>query len=568
VSALPWIAAGLFALAAISVVTRNRRRAQTLERLKRDWGQLVDRRRDMPAIAKLFRAELEAGTTNGLDDRTWTDLNLDDVFAVLDRTESVVGQQRLYARLRGSAAGASLDAFEALVTKFSDDPDTREAAQLALTALRDPSGYDVIDLTRPDALDTQAWHLVFPVLGVSMLAALVLVPIWPALIFLLAVGALAGSVLRGTIARDLQIVTGAFRQVGPLISAAATIGTLPLPSTELTGRLRGHVSALAGLRRIAGWVSRDRSGAAAGDLGGLVIEYLNLLFFLDANALFFGGRELRAHAADLRGLVGAVGEVDAALSVASYRAGTSGWTRPRFGAATDRLHLAEIRHPLLPDAVPNSVTLGPPDGLLITGSNMSGKSTFLRTVGVTIVMAQTIHTCLAETYEGPLVVVRSCIGRADDPASGKSYYLVEVESVLDLVRAARTPQRHIMLFDELFRGTNAIERIAAGAAVLESLLTTDSETSTRDNGPRNIVIAATHDLELVDLLARRYAPYHFTDSLDADGLIFDYRLRQGASTTRNAIALLELRGAPSDLVARALAHAQDLGHNARVLSRS
>jgi hypothetical protein len=568
VSTLPWIAAGLFALAAISIVARNRRRAQTLERLKRDWGQLVDRRRDMPAIAKLFRAELEAGATDGLDDRTWTDLNLDDVFTVLDRTESVVGQQRLYTRLRGSAASASLDAFEALVAKFSDDAGTREAAQLALTALRDPSGYDVIDLTRPDALDTQAWHLVFPLLGVSMLAALVLVPIWPALIFLLALGALAGSVLRGTIARDLQIVTGAFRQVGPLISAAATIGALPLPSTELTGRLRGHVSALAGLRRIAGWVSRDRSGAAAGDLGGLVIEYLNLLFFLDANALFFGGRELRARAADLRGLIGAVGDVDAALSVASYRAGTSGWTRPRFGAATDRLHLAEIRHPLLPDAVPNSVTLGPPDGLLITGSNMSGKSTFLRTVGVTIVMAQTIHTCLAEMYEGPIVVVRSCIGRADDPASGKSYYLVEVESVLDLVRAARTPQRHLMLFDELFRGTNAIERIAAGAAVLESLLATESGTSTRDNGPRNIVIAATHDLELVDLLARRYAPYHFTDSLDADGLIFDYRLRQGASTTRNAIALLELRGAPSDLVARALAHAQDLGHHARVLSRS
>jgi DNA mismatch repair ATPase MutS len=371
-------------------------------------------------------------------------------------------------------------------------------------------------------------------------------------------------VLRGTIARDLQIVTGAFRQVGPLIAAAATIGALPLPSTALTGRLRGHVSALAGLRRIAGWVSRDRSGAAAGDLGGLVIEYLNLLFFLDANALFFGARELRAHADDLRRVIVAVGEVDTALSVASYRAGTSGWTRPRFGAATDRLHLVEIRHPLLPDAVPNSVTLGPPDGLLITGSNMSGKSTFLRTVGVTIVMAQTIHTCVAERYEGPTVAVRSCIGRADDPASGKSYYLVEVEAVLDLVKAARAPRRHVMLFDELFRGTNAIERISAGAAVLETLVAPERASPTHDNGPTNIVIAATHDLELVDLLAHRYAPYHFTDSLDAAGLVFDYRLRQGASTTRNAIALLELRGAPAELVARALAHAQDLGHSSRM----
>jgi DNA mismatch repair ATPase MutS len=195
---------------------------------------------------------------------------------------------------------------------------------------------------------------------------------------------------------------------------------------------------------------------------------------------------------------------------------------------------------------------------------MSGKSTFLRTVGVTIVMAQTIHTCVAERYEGPTVAVRSCIGRVDDPASGKSYYLVEVEAVLDLVKAARAPRRHVMLFDELFRGTNAIERISAGAAVLETLVAPERASPTHDNGPTNIVIAATHDLELVDLLAHRYAPYHFTDSLDADGLIFDYRLRQGASTTRNAIALLELRGAPAELVARALAHAQDLGHSSRM----
>ena len=108
--------------------------------------------------------------------------------------------------------------------------------------------------------------------------------------------------------------------------------------------------------------------------------------------------------------------------------------------------LAGLRHPLVDEAVPNSIALAPPHGLLVTGSNMSGKSTFLRTVGVNVVLAQTINTCLARTYEAPVYQVRTCIGRADDLIAGKSYYLVEVESVLALVngrRAARAAPVHL-----------------------------------------------------------------------------------------------------------------------------
>jgi DNA mismatch repair ATPase MutS len=101
---------------------------------------------------------------------------------------------------------------------------------------------------------------------------------------------------------------------------------------------------------------------------------------------------------------------------------------------------------------------------------MSGKSTFLRTVGVTVVMAQTINTCLATAYEAPILNVRSCIGRADDLLTGKSYYIVEVEALLELVKASTDSAPHLFLLDELFRGTNAIERIAAGQAVLCELV--------------------------------------------------------------------------------------------------
>lgn len=281
-------------------------------------------------------------------------------------------------------------------------------------------------------------------------------------------------------------------------------------------------------------------------------EYLNLLFLLDANALYFAVGQLRDRRDALLRVIATVGEVDAAISVASLRAGVEPWVRPVFLPLQSRALLADIRHPLVANAVPNSIQLAPPHGVLITGSNMSGKSTFLRSAGVTVVMAQSINTCFAADYRAPVFSVQSCIGRADDLVAGKSYYIVEVEQVLARVRASASSSPHLFLFDELFRGTNAVERIAAGEAVLRELI--------RDSGRgrNHVVLAATHDVELVELLGDEYQAFHFTDSIGPDGLTFDHRLAPGPATTRNAITLLELHGAPPAVVAAALARAAEL----------
>jgi DNA mismatch repair ATPase MutS len=288
------------------------------------------------------------------------------------------------------------------------------------------------------------------------------------------------------------------------------------------------------------------------DVANSIYEYLNLAFLLDANGVYFGARALREHRAGLLRLVMAIGEVDAAISVASFRAGRSDWTRPHFRPAGTPAILADVRHPLVAEAVPNSISLELGRGVLITGSNMSGKSTFLRTVGVTTVLAQTLNTCLATQYDAPFFNVRTCIGRSDDLVTGKSYYIAEVESLLGLVAASTGSTPHLFLLDELFRGTNAIERIAAGQAVLQELVA-------GSGGPKpHVVLAATHDGELVDLLPDRYAAHHFGDAIGPAGLTFDHRLKPGPATTRNAIALLQLHGAPEALIRRALTCAETL----------
>ena len=288
------------------------------------------------------------------------------------------------------------------------------------------------------------------------------------------------------------------------------------------------------------------------DVVSVVYEYLNLALLLDANGVYFGGRALQARRAALLRVVAAVGEVDAAISIASFRAGASAGHALSSGIRGSTATLIAVRHPLLVDAVPNSITLEPGRGVLITGSNMSGKSTFLRTVGVTAVLAQTVHTCLAGAYEAPVFDVRSAIGRTDDLLTGRSYYIAEVESLLALVTASANAAPCLFLLDELFRGTNAVERIAAGQAILRHLAGGSPSAS------RHVVLAATHDGELVDLLAERYAAFHFGDTVGDDGLTFDHRLRPGPASTRNAIALLRLHGAPPDLIRSALACAEEL----------
>jgi len=118
-----------------------------------------------------------------------------------------------------------------------------------------------------------------------------------------------------------------------------------------------------------------------------------------------------------------------------------------------------------------------------------------------------------------------------------------------MVHASTGADPHLFLLDELFRGTNAIERIAGAEAVLTELILDGNRFKS------HLVLAATHDGELVELLSEIYMPYHFGDKLGPDGLIFDHRLRLGATTTRNAIALLRLHRAPPAMVTRALQRA-------------
>jgi hypothetical protein len=541
---------GLVAAVVFAASVKFRRKA-LLERLRSTWAQPIVRPRNLKLIAEGHAARTaHTPGARSIDDRTWADLNLDDIFVALDRTTSTLGQHALYHRIRTTSAG-ELAAFEALIERFTNDVQARERAQIALDRLRDPQGYDVWWLGRPDALEARWWYAAFPLLTVVAVMSLVALWWWPALaVVMLGIN----LTTRQLTDKHFGAIATSIRQCAPLIATAASLRFLTGNDVVATTKiLRNDVPRLARLKWISNWANGNplmlpidsaRALVFVGDFVSVLYEYFNLFLLLDATGGYFGLRDLNANRAALLRVTVAVGEVDAAISMASYREGTTAWTRPAF-LTRGSLNATDLRHPLVAEPVPNSIDMKPGSGMLVTGSNMSGKSTFLRTVGVNVVLAQTLNTCLAREYAGPVFEVRSCIGRSDDLIAGKSYYLVEVEALLGLVRSSEGNRPHLFLLDELFRGTNAVERVAAGHAVLHELL------EGADGPTTHLVIAATHDAELIALLPGIYEPFHFGDSIGPGGLVFDHHLKAGPATTRTAIALLRQSGAPERLLERA-----------------
>jgi DNA mismatch repair ATPase MutS len=179
--------------------------------------------------------------------------------------------------------------------------------------------------------------------------------------------------------------------------------------------------------------------------------------------------------------------------------------------------------------------------MLLTGSNMSGKTTFIRTVAINSILAQTLNCCFAKSYNAPFYKIYSSIRITDDLLENTSYYLQEVLTVKELIDASNDKSPCLFVLDEIFKGTNTIERISGGKAILSYL-----------NKINHTVLVSTHDIELTALLEKdNYDLYHFSEQIENNNLFFDHKIKAGKLKTRNAIKILDLYKYPSEIIKEA-----------------
>jgi len=475
--------------------------------------------------------------TGFLDDITWNDLSMDAIYAKLALTKTLPGDAAIYNLLRNPAT--TPDPLDDRVQSLK----WIQAHRVEGAAMR-----QVLSKTNRRRATNLEAALEAPAFGGWLWICTALSAILAVSLTLAFLGWRYGIII-ATISFAVNTVTG-FLLNARLAYAAEGVGDLLLflrCSRELCKQKEGNFpffrslhALMSGLRGIP-----DRGILSVlYDTNPLTL-FINYSFLLSAVSYLIIARKIRRRKRELKQMLALLGLIDAMLAIDVFRQEAGDWCEPTW--CTDiRLKASGIYHPLLRNGVRNDIDTQ--RHILLTGSNASGKSTFLKTLAVNAILGQSVLTCMAECYEAPLYKVQSSMALRDDIHSGKSYFIVEIQSIkrmYDDMKDNTVP--HLLLIDEVLRGTNTIERIAASTEILSTF-----------SRLHCLCVAATHDLDLTYALDGVYANYHFAETLDNEGVRFDFVLRKGRSLSRNAIALLAMIGFDAEVVERAEARARAL----------
>lgn len=276
-------------------------------------------------------------------------------------------------------------------------------------------------------------------------------------------------------------------------------------------------------------------------LSGIMHTIIDLLVFWDLQVLWLMEQCYIRHRSQLIDSIAALGECEMYASLGAFAWEQPDMSWPNFVSGRWHLEITDGRHPLIPpeEAVTNSLEFGGDVRTwIITGSNMSGKSTFLRMTAANVLLAQAGSATTAANIRLSPMEILTDLRIRDDLSRKESYFLAEVRQVRRMIESAQSGRPVFALIDEPFRGTNSAERVAAASAVITALM----------NGS-GLHLIATHDAALTSLGDTEHAEnHHFAEAFAQEQLVFDYRLHSGPAQSRNALRVLEAEQYPKALV--------------------
>ena len=335
---------------------------------------------------------------------------------------------------------------------------------------------------------------------------------------------------------------GIFEEFPALLDAAEAQRAKSARLVALNERIRAGGGAARALHRLKQLMHSSDARHAAGLL------YLPLLLFTlwPYHVLASMERWQRASGMHVRDWLDALAELEALAALSTLAHDHPDWADADVALDAEVIEAEALGHPMLHPAarVDNDVTVGPAGSfLLVTGSNMSGKSTLLRALGANLVLAGAGAPVCAAHMRMPPVDLRTSVRVEDSLADGVSFFMAQLRRVRDVVHAADAaaasagPRRVVYLLDEILAGTNSAERRIAATRVIAHLV---------DAGAIGAV--TTHDLDLAaePAIAAAARPVHFSETVHTEPgrppMTFDYRLRPGVATSTNALRLMELVG--------------------------
>lgn len=508
-------------------------------RIKAEYGKKPEWKldeRDYASMKKYYQQKKTDEPT--IDDITFNDLNMDEIFKQVKNTQSSIGDEYNYDFFRRQK-NPDLTHFEAAVQCMSEQAEAREKLQFAFYRIGRKTNNQLVELLlEPSKFPKIAMLpiILVTVVGIGSL-------IWLAVdidygILAVCMSFCVGLILFSIVLRKIYQAFEALRMFTRMVRAAKVMVKLELPAfKEETDQLRKNLKVFKNITGLADYIVQI--SGSSNSLMMIITSYFSLYGY----AYFIMVKLFQKYRSEALKLYETIGYIELCISIASYRESLPYYCLPNFNDS-DQVTFEEIVHPLLKEPVPNTRSMG--NKVLITGSNASGKSTFARTLAINAIFGQLINTCLAKSFSFKPCAVYSSMNLKDDIVTGDSFYMAEIKSLKRLLKIAESKEYAMIFMDEMFKGTNMVERIAAASIILKKFADLDC-----------FICLATHDVELSRILGERYENYHFREVVTADDILFDYTLREGVTTGSNAIKLLAYCHYDQEIVDQAEKYAEN-----------
>lgn len=522
---------------------------ELVETLDKEWGKENSTKYTEEELELIKYYYEHICKETDVDDITWNDLDMDNIFTRINTTSSSIGSEYLYSMLhRLEFEKSNLEDRNILANLFSKSKECRINTQVILSKIGKNKKISIYEyMTRMKEVGSnncisnkiQVLLLVVSILGIVLNYK-------PALfITFVMIGVNVATYYhhRAKIAPYLSFFSYIVR-LNKNISDLCKIESEELKPYQ--SRLKDISKSLKKLRKGAFLLTQ---GAVSGSFVDAIMDYVKMLFHVDIIKFYSMVEVIKDNQDAITELYEIIGLIDSSVAIASYRESLRYWSVPDLYKSNGiEYTVNEVYHPLIKEPVTNSIS--EKSCVLLTGSNASGKSTFIKTLAINAILSQTIYTSVSKEYVAPFYQIYTSMALRDSLLSGESYYMVEIKSLKRIIKAKHEDRPILCFVDEVLRGTNTLERISASSHILSYIAKGNA-----------MCFAATHDIELTKILENDYKNYHFQEKILDNDVKFDYKLYEGKAKSRNAIKLLKMIGYEDEIVEKASKMAENFLQN-------
>lgn len=497
---------------------------------------IEDARYKMEGVSSYFENQK---LKNFIDNITWNDLNMDDVYKTINNTQSSAGRDVLYTMLRDPLYNKDdLIKRDNVIEYFRKNEKRRKEVQYILGKLGESKELYSTNCLFNSVDNSKDRSLKYNILSKLPIISLILsfFNIYFIILFIAIIGINMWTSYNG---KKYNYNVDGFTYIISTVNTAKKI--IALDIDEVNENLKDISKSLENVKHIKNKSLDGGSNMVNTDMN-IIGEYINMMSLKDLRNYEKVKKTIIKKAEDFKVIYDYVGSIDSLIGIASFRDSLDYYSKPNLiksdFKSENNLEFIDIYHPLINNPVSNSGSFN--NSVLLTGSNASGKSTFIKTVAINAILAQTIYTVCSRDYKSSYFNIYTSMALKDDIFSSESYYIVEIKSLKRIIDNSNKDIACLCFVDEILRGTNTVERIASSCEILSHL-----------EGNNTICFAATHDIELTHLLEVKFDNYHFEETITNKDIKFDYKLHRGRTQTRNAIKLLDFMGYNKNIVEKA-----------------